>query len=95
MFIIFFIMITNKIPSAKPNSFNRFFCLLLILLIGNNYSYSADYFSYQSGDWADPLNWTTDPSGATLVGSAVPGATDNVTVLNGRSIFTLVNRTVA
>jgi hypothetical protein len=29
-----------------------------------------------------------------LVGSAVPGATDNITVLNGRAIFTLVNRTV-
>ena len=67
-----------------------FITLSVIFFIGANSAKAADYYSYQSGDWADPLNWTTDPSGTTLVGSSVPGATDNVTLLNGRTIFTLV-----
>ncbi|WP_185152716.1 beta strand repeat-containing protein, partial [Fulvivirga aurantia] len=48
----------------------------------------GDVYSYQSGDWNDPLTWTTDPSGAlrTPSGGLVPGANDNVTILTGRTV---------
>jgi len=44
---------------------------------------AVNYYSYQSGNWNVATNWTQDPSGTTLVGSAIPGNTDNVTILNG------------
>jgi len=52
-------------------------------------------YSYQSGDWADPLTWTTDPSGTTSVFPMVPGAGDAVVILNGRNVYTNATRTVA
>jgi hypothetical protein len=70
-----------------------FILLLLVFSVPISNCLATDYYSYQSGDWATSLNWTTDPSGTTLVGSAVPGAADNITILNGRNIFTLINRT--
>jgi len=51
-------------------------------------------YSYQSGDWADPLTWTTDPSGTTSVFPLVPGAGDAVVILNGRNVFTNIERIV-
>ncbi len=52
------------------------------------------YYSYQSGDWATANTWTTDPSGTLLVNPAVPGASDRIVILNGRTITTAVSRTV-
>lgn len=52
------------------------------------------YYSYQSGDWANPLTWTRDPSGTTSVDPAVPGILDRVVILNGRTVFTNTARTV-
>jgi len=52
------------------------------------------YYSYQSGDWANPLTWTTDPSGTLSVDPAVPGTYDRVVILNGRTVYTNVARTV-
>ncbi|MEP2772267.1 MAG: LamG-like jellyroll fold domain-containing protein [Fulvivirga sp.] len=48
----------------------------------------GDIYSYQSGDWNDPLTWTTDPSGAlrTPSGGLVPAADDNITILSGRTV---------
>ncbi|MEP0986936.1 T9SS type A sorting domain-containing protein [Ekhidna sp.] len=49
----------------------------------------VNFYSYRSGDWDDPLNWTTDPSGSIRVNpdSRYPNqATDNVTILNGDEI---------
>lgn len=48
----------------------------------------GDVYSYQSGDWNDPLTWTTDPSGALRVPSSglVPTSSDNVTILSGRTV---------
>ncbi len=46
----------------------------------------TDWYSYRSGVWTDPDNWTTDPSGTTRVnpGGLIPNNfVDNVTVLNG------------
>lgn len=51
-------------------------------------------YSYQSGDWANPLTWTTDPSGSTSVLPMVPGPGDAVMILNGRTITTAVTRTI-
>lgn len=55
---------------------------------------AANFYTYQSGDWGAAFIWTTDPSGTTLVGSATPGAADNVFILNGRNITTSLARTV-
>jgi fibronectin-binding autotransporter adhesin len=71
-----------------------FLATLLLLIIGYGSLNATNYYSYQSGDWGAAFVWTTDPSGTTLVGSATPGAADNVFILNGRSITTALARIV-
>jgi hypothetical protein len=56
---------------------------------------AADYYSYQDGDWANPTTWTSDPTGLTQVGAGIPGGSDNVFVINGRSVFTTTTRTIS
>lgn len=51
-------------------------------------------YSYQSGDWSNPLTWTTDPSGSTSVLPMVPGPGDAVMILNGRTVTTSIERTI-
>jgi hypothetical protein len=68
--------------------------LFLILLLPFIQARAVNYYSYQGGDWSVANNWTTDPSGTTLTGPAVPGASDQVFILNGRVISTSVARTV-
>lgn len=50
----------------------------------------SSWYSYQSGDWNEPDNWTLDPTGTTLVNpfTVFPTAGDQVTILNG---FTITN----
>jgi len=45
----------------------------------------GNIYSFQSGDWNDPLTWTTDPSGAlqTPVGGLLPTPNDNIIILLG------------
>lgn len=50
------------------------------------------YYSFQSGNLTASDIWTTDPSGTLLISSATPTATDNIVVLNGRTI-TISNNT--
>lgn len=75
---------------------NKFLLSILfgVLLLGYQPLKAVNYYSYQSGDWGDPFIWTTDPSGTTLVGSATPGAADDIFILNGRNITTAIARTV-
>lgn len=49
------------------------------------------YYSYISGDWNSASTWTTDPSGTTLINSAVPGVGDQVYILNGRNVTNALN----
>ncbi|TVQ82407.1 MAG: hypothetical protein EA393_16645, partial [Bacteroidetes bacterium] len=44
------------------------------------------FYSYMDGPWGDPDTWTTDPSGQLLIGSQVPGASDNAVILPGRTV---------
>jgi fibronectin-binding autotransporter adhesin len=44
------------------------------------------FYSYQTGSWTNLNTWTTDPSGSTLIGSAIPGSGDQVYILNGRNV---------
>jgi hypothetical protein len=48
----------------------------------------GNWYSFQSGDWNDPLTWTTVPDGSlrSPVIGGVPTSTDNVTILSGRKI---------
>ncbi len=47
---------------------------------------AGTYYSYQSGPWISTSTWTTDASGTLWVNAAVPGAGDNVIILNGRTV---------
>jgi len=53
------------------------------------------FYSYQSGDWSNANTWTTDPSGSTLVSPMVPGAGNQIVILNGRTVHTTIARTIA
>lgn len=53
------------------------------------------YYTYQSGPWNDPDTWTTDPSGTTRVGSAVPGENDVVVILVDKEVWLTSNVTAA
>lgn len=44
------------------------------------------YYTYQTGSYTNINTWTTDPSGSTLIGSAIPAAGDQVYILNGRTV---------
>jgi len=46
------------------------------------------YFSYQSGNWDEATTWTLDASGTIYSNpsAAIPGAVDNVYILNGRTV---------
>ncbi|MDG5801051.1 hypothetical protein QA597_11835, partial [Marinilabiliaceae bacterium ANBcel2] len=48
---------------------------------------TGNYYSYQSGNWNNPLTWTQDPSGSLSVNPSVPGEDDNVTILNGNDVY--------
>jgi fibronectin-binding autotransporter adhesin len=47
---------------------------------------AVNYYSYQPGNWNTANTWTTDPSGTTLVGAAIPANGDAVTILNNNTI---------
>lgn len=68
--------------------------LIILFLFSTTYLTATNLYTYQSGDWGAAFIWTTDPSGTTLVGSATPGAADNIFILNGRTITTAIARTV-
>lgn len=53
------------------------------------------FYTYISGDYGNPGIWTTDPSGSTLINSAVPGSGDQVVILTGRTVTTSIGRTCA
>ncbi len=49
---------------------------------------AGSWYSYQSGDWNDPLTWTTISNGTLrepIIGG-VPTSGDNVTILSGRTV---------
>src|SRR5690606_5267084 len=58
---------------------------------------AAAYYTYinggSTGFWGDASTWTTDPSGISLVGSAVPGNGDLVYILNGYTVILNANVT--
>lgn len=60
-----------------------------------HYTLPNTYYSYKNGNWDALDTWTTDPSGTTLEGSAIPGQYDRAVILNGRDIdITASNKTV-
>jgi hypothetical protein len=54
-------------------------------------SSSNSFYSYQSGDWDDASSWTSDPSGQMWINTGIPANSDNVTILNGRTISISAN----
>jgi hypothetical protein len=62
--------------------------LLALLLVATAVHAQTNYYTYQSGGWATATTWTTDPSGITSIGAAVPTTADNVFILNGYTVTT-------
>jgi fibronectin-binding autotransporter adhesin len=65
-------------------------CAALVFFSDLSSASAANFYTYVnggiSGNWNDPNTWTTDPTGVTLVGSAVPASGDLVTILNGYTV---------
>ena len=49
------------------------------------------FYSYQSGPWNDASTWTSDPGGTTGPGAVVPGFSDKVVILSGRTVTLAAN----
>jgi hypothetical protein len=60
--------------------------LLFLPAIFAGYSFGTTYYSYQSGDWSVTSTWTTDASGTLWENASIPGNSDNVIILNGRTV---------
>ncbi|MBN1416427.1 MAG: hypothetical protein JW973_15090, partial [Bacteroidales bacterium] len=87
------IMIQGTVPqffSVKQILKYAVVLLLLSSVIHATGFAQTSWYSYQSGDWNDTewRTWTTDPSGTTLINPShlMPGATDDVIILNGRIV---------
>ncbi|HTF17629.1 MAG TPA: T9SS type A sorting domain-containing protein [Chryseolinea sp.] len=73
----------------------RFLRLVLLIAFGvavfSSASQATNYYTYTSaatsGAWNVAGTWTTDPSGVSLTGSAVPASGDAVFILNGFTVF--------
>ncbi|NBW34545.1 MAG: hypothetical protein EBR30_05900 [Cytophagia bacterium] len=67
--------------------------------IGTPGAYGQTWYSYQSGNWNDPLSWTTDGSLFPLYinpsPSKVPGVGDNVVITSGKTITMNTNNVSA
>ncbi|MDV3310007.1 MAG: T9SS type A sorting domain-containing protein [Cyclobacteriaceae bacterium] len=65
-------------------------CLLCCFITLTVSSFAVTYYTYvnggSSGFWNNAGTWTTDPSGMSLTGSAVPGNGDVVYILNGYTV---------
>jgi fibronectin-binding autotransporter adhesin len=83
----------NSISMQKMRTINRLFLAIMFLALSFPSS-AANYYSFADGDWAVAGTWTQDPTGLTSVAPAVPGATDAIFIINGRTVFTTVSRTV-
>ena len=69
--------------------------IFLFALTFSTKSSAVTYYTYtnagNNGPWNVAATWTTDPSGTSLVGSAVPGNNDVVHILNGFTVFLTAN----
>ncbi|GAA5021578.1 hypothetical protein GCM10011506_02560 [Marivirga lumbricoides] len=54
------------------------------------------WYSYQTGNWNNPLTWTTDGSGLDRApaGGGIPDASDNVVILSGKNVTMDANNIV-
>lgn len=57
--------------------------------IGTPSAFGQTWYSYQTGNWSNPLSWTTDGSSFPLYvnpTNAIPGVADNVVITSGKTI---------
>ncbi|MBT1690341.1 hypothetical protein, partial [Dawidia soli] len=70
-------------------------CAVVAIFLAVPSASATNLYTYvnggNSGNWNDPNIWTTDPAGATLVGSTVPANGDLVTILNGYTVTLTAN----
>ena len=88
-------MINKYKTKSMKDYFKKFLLLLAFLGLSGWNAQATNYYTFTSGDWSNPLIWTTDPTGITSVGPAVPGAADAAFVINNKIVTnTVVARTV-
>ncbi|MBI3220407.1 MAG: T9SS type A sorting domain-containing protein [Bacteroidetes bacterium] len=62
--------------------------------IGTPGAYGQTWYSYQTGDWSNPLTWTTDGSSFPLYvnpTNSIPGLADNVIIKSGNTVTMDIN----
>ncbi|NJK93633.1 MAG: hypothetical protein HC905_00745 [Bacteroidales bacterium] len=74
--------------TATLDEINNVFTINGSNLSNGNYTagYPAILYSYQTGNWDNASTWTTDPGGTTQLGSSIPGPSDRVVILPGRTV---------
>lgn len=65
--------------------------IILCIILSNGAARAAIYYSYQNGNWNTANTWTTDPSGTTLISPAVPGSSDQIVILSGKTVSLSAN----
>ena len=84
----------NSSLFMQKRNFIRPLLVAMVLSLWSLSLHAANYYTFTNGDWGTASTWTTDPTGLTSVGAAVPGASDNIFIVNARSVFTTTPRTV-
>lgn len=76
--------------AAQPLSNDTYY-----FTIGTPGAYGQTWYSYQTGNWDNPLSWTTDGSAFPLYANttpgSIPGPADNVVITSGKTITVNVN----
>ncbi len=70
--------------SAQPLSNDTYY-----FTIGTPGAYGQTWYSYQTGDWSNPLTWTSDGSSFPLYvnpTNSIPGLADNVVIKSGNTV---------
>ncbi|MDP4266156.1 MAG: hypothetical protein Q8880_01815 [Bacteroidota bacterium] len=75
-------------PSNPGPGSNPFYSIGTNILVAEwtQLNFGKNYYSYQSGNWNNSSTWTTDMTGSISIDAAVPGPSDSVIVLNGRTV---------
>ncbi len=81
----------SKKGSSLSKTFKSILFVLTFSLFSNFVIGQTTYYSYQTGAWNDVNTWTTDPSGTTRVGAAVPSNNSTVVILSDRTVTATAN----
>ena len=81
----------SNVLSSLSKTYKLILFVLTFSLFSNYLFGQTTYYSYQTGVWNDVNTWTTDPSGTTRVGAAVPTNNSTVVILTDRTVTATAN----